>query len=165
MPQTGADDYISKPFNFRILEARINTLLQNRVKLHNYFNSQNINTEVLNPPPVDEENKEHEFLQKIEDLILEKYLDSDSSVFQLAEDLNFSRSSLYRKIKMHTDLSINEFVRSVRIKKVAELIAQKNITISEAAYQAGFNDLKYFREAFVKQFGTTPSEYKKKMKK
>ena len=160
---TGADDYISKPFNFRILEARINTLLQNRVKLHNYFSSQSINTEVLTAP-IEEENKEHEFLQKVEDLILEKYLDSDSSVFQLAEDLNFSRSSLYRKIKMLTDLSINEFVRSVRIKKAAELIVQKNITISEAAYQAGFNDLKYFREAFVKQFGVTPSDYKKKMK-
>ena len=66
---------------------------------------------------------------------------------------------------MLTDLSINEFVRSVRIKKAAELIVEKNITISEAAYQAGFNDLKYFREAFVKQLNTTPSEYKKTSKR
>ena len=161
---TGADDYISKPFNFQILVARVNTLLQNRIKLNNYFSEKSMITEPKENT-AKEENAEHEFLQKVEELIREKYLNSDSSVFQLAEDLNFSRSSLYRKIKMLTGLSINEFVRSVKIKKAAELITQKNITISEAAYQVGFNDLKYFRETFTKQIGATPSEFKKKSKK
>ena len=95
--------------------------------------------------PNEREQLEHKFLEKTEKLILEKYLRSDSSVYELAEDLNFSRSSLYRKIKMLTGQSINEFIRSVKIKKAAELLATKDINVSEAAYKVGINDLKYFR--------------------
>jgi len=158
---TGADDYISKPFIFRILEARVNTLIRNRINLLNYFKAKDPD-HTEKPPTNILLIQEREFLLKTEHLILEKYLNSDSSVFKLAEDLNFSRSSLYRKIKMLTGLSINEFARSVKIKKAAELIESENLTISEAAYRTGFNDLKYFRENFVKQIGITPSEYKKK---
>ena len=113
---TGADDYIAKPFNFQILEARVKTLIQNRISLFNYFKDK---TFVHQETPTQNQllDQEQKFLVKAEELILEKYLASDSSVFKLAEDLNFSRSSLYRKIKMLTGLSINEFVRSVRIKK------------------------------------------------
>lgn len=160
---TGADDYISKPFNFRILEARVKSLIKNRINLFHYFSEKEIpqSSTVVEPKLLQQEK---EFLLKIEKLILEKYLLADSSVFQLAEDLNFSRSSLYRKIKMLTGLSINEFARSVRIKKAAELIESENLTISEAAYRTGFNDLKYFRENFVRQIGITPSEFKKRIK-
>ncbi|MGQ1784896.1 hybrid sensor histidine kinase/response regulator transcription factor [Saccharicrinis sp. GN24d3] len=157
---TGADDYISKPFNFRILEARVIALLKNRISLLNYFNenkTENVEIEINEAQQL-----EHEFLQEIEQLILKKYLNSDSSVFELAEDLNFSRSSLYRKIKMLTGKSINEFIRSVKIKEAANLLANKNITVSEVAYQVGFNDLRHFRENFVKQVGETPSAFKKK---
>ena len=150
----GADDYISKPFNFQILEARVHALLQNRIKLYNYFSKKNIASETR-------KDTEQEFLQKVEKLILEKHLHAESSVFKLAEELNFSRSSLYRKIKILTGLSINEFVRSVKIKKAAELIAQEGVTVSEAAYKVGFNDLKYFREKFTEQLGVTPSKLKK----
>jgi len=158
---TGADDYISKPFIFRILEARVNTLIRNRVNLLNFFKAKDPD-HTEKPPSNILLIQEQEFLLKTEHLILEKYLNSDSSVFKLAEDLNFSRSSLYRKIKMLTGLSINEFARSVKIKRAAKLIESEDITISEAAYRTGFNDLKYFRENFVKQIGITPSEYKKK---
>lgn len=158
---TGADDYISKPFNFNILEARVNTLLQNRIKLYNYFTEKGL-APAKTAESAGSYHPEHEFLQKAEQLILEKYLQSDSSVYKLAEDMNFSRSSLYRKIKMLTGLSINEFVRSVKIKKAAELISSSDITISEAAYKVGFNDIKYFRENFIKQIGATPSEFKKR---
>ncbi len=157
---TGADDYISKPFNFRILEARVNTLIKNRISLAHYFNDKEPDSAEFEIVDV-RQRQEHEFLQKVEQIILEKYLHPDSSVFMLAEDLNFSRSSLYRKIKMLTGKSINEFVRSVKIKEAAHLLASKNITVSEAAYQVGFNDLKYFRENFVRQIGVTPSTFKK----
>lgn len=158
---TGADDYISKPFNFRILEARVHALIKNRISLSNYFSNQKAES------PEDlitdfRQQQEHDFLKKAEQIILEKYLHPDSSVFKLAEDLNFSRSSLYRKIKMLTGKSINEFVRSVKIKRAAHLLATKDITVSEAAYQVGFNDIKYFRENFIQQIGETPSVYKKK---
>jgi len=66
--------------------------------------------------------------------------------------------------KMLTGLSINEFIRSVKIKRAMQLIQTKGITISEAADEAGFNDLKYFRETFIRQTGETPPAYRKKMK-
>jgi AraC-like DNA-binding protein len=93
-----------------------------------------------------------------------RYLTSDAAVFKLAEDLNFSRSSLYRKIKMLTGLSINEFIRSVKIREALRLLKEEGTTVSETAYRTGFNDLKYFRETFIRQTGETPSAYKKKQK-
>ena len=152
-----------KPFNFRILEARVKSLIKNRINLFNYFSEKEILQSATSVEPKVLQ-QEKEFLLKIEKLILEKYLQADSSVFQLADDMNFSRSSLYRKIKMLTGLSINEFARSVKIKKAAELIESENLTISEVAYRTGFNDLKYFRENFVRQIGITPSEFKKRIK-
>ncbi|MGV8096411.1 MAG: two-component regulator propeller domain-containing protein [Mangrovibacterium sp.] len=161
--KTGADDYISKPFHFEILEARVETLIRNRISLFNYFKDK-IPDQATALPDQSLLDREQKFLQKAEQLILDKYLTSDASVFKLAEDLNFSRSSLYRKIKMLTGLSINEFIRSVRIRKAIRLLEEDGLTVSEAAYQAGFNDLKYFREIFIKQTGETPSAYKKKLK-
>ena len=162
--KTGADDYISKPFHFEILEARVESLIQNRISLSNYFKEKTGQTQQEVQPDKMLVDREQRFLQKAEQLVLDKYLTSDAAVFKLAEDLNFSRSSLYRKIKMLTGLSINEFIRSVKIKRVMQLIETKGITISEAAYEAGFNDLKYFRKTFIKQTGETPSAYRKKIK-
>lgn len=159
---TGADDYISKPFNFRILEARVKSLIKNRINLFHYFSQKEILQSATSVEPKVLQ-QEKEFLLKIEKLILEKYLQANSSVFQLADDINFSRSSLYRKIKILTGLSINEFAPSVKIKKAAELIESETLTISEVAYRTGFNDLKYFRENFVRQIGITPSEFKRRI--
>lgn len=153
---TGADDYISKPFKFNVLNARIKTILENRFKVNNYFLSDGRGKSV-------EEDRfkkmEIDFLNRIETYILTHCLETDVSVFKLAEELGFSRTTLYRKIKSLTDMSINGFVRSVKLKKSAELIAD-GMNVSEAAYSTGFNDLKYFRESFKKLFGRNPSEFK-----
>jgi signal transduction histidine kinase/DNA-binding response OmpR family regulator/streptogramin lyase len=154
----GADDYISKPFKITVLQARIKTILDNRVKLFNYFASHNGGTQKLQDG-LYEPDKEMEFLHRVEQHVLDKYLTSEISVFELASELGFSRTTLYRKIKSLTGLSINAFVRSVKIKKSAELIAQ-GMNVSEAAFYIGFNDLKYFRESFKKQLGKNPSEFK-----
>jgi len=153
---TGADDYISKPFKISILKARIKTIIENRIKLTNYFAGLP-QAKSENYPA--EHDKEMEFLQKIENFILENCLDNDVSVFDLASELGFSRTTLYRKIKSLTGLSINAFVRSVKLKKSASLI-REGMNVSEAAYNSGFNDLKYFRESFKKQYGRNPSEIK-----
>ncbi len=154
---TGADDYISKPFKMSILQARIHSLIENRIKLINYFQEKSLVEEQL---PVDpQKEKEIAFLKKIEDYILDNYLSEDISVFDLAIELGYSRTTLYRKIKMLTGESINSFVRSVKLKKSAEFITG-GMNVSEAAYSIGFNDLKYYRESFKKLFGKNPSEFK-----
>ncbi|TLX74999.1 response regulator [Labilibacter sediminis] len=154
----GADDYISKPFKISILKARINAILENRIKIYNYFNKNN-HHEIVEEAESPETNKEMEFLNKVENYILTKCLNSEVSVFELASDLGFSRTTLYRKIKNLTGMSINAFVRSVKLKKSAELITA-GMNVSEAAYSTGFNDLKYFRESFKKLFKKNPSEFK-----
>jgi signal transduction histidine kinase/ligand-binding sensor domain-containing protein/DNA-binding NarL/FixJ family response regulator len=154
---TGADDYISKPFKVSILQARVQSILENRIKLHNYFTNHSDSS--IQEDVDNKTTKEVAFLKKVEDYVLENCLTSEVSVFDLAAELGYSRTTLYRKIKMLTDQSINSFVRSVKLKKSAELIIE-GMNVSEAAYSTGFNDLKYFRESFKKMFGKNPSELK-----
>lgn len=152
---TGADDYMSKPFKFSILKARVNTILENRKKIENYFS--NIPSEEL---PINSlPNKEMIFLDRLNEYIINKCLIENISVFDMAADLGFSRTSLYRKVKSLTGMSINAFVRSVKIQKSAEYI-MNGMNVSEAAYGVGFEDLKYFRECFKKQIGKNPSDLK-----
>lgn len=160
---SGADEYISKPFDFNLLEAKVRALLFNRQKAQRYFSEMGSIVEPTLSQQV-EISKEQEFIRRLEDLIIQKNLLADTSIEKLAEDLNLSYSSLYRKIKLLTGLSINEFVRSVRIKKAAFFLATEDISVSEAAFKVGYNDIKHFRENFIKQIGETPSAYKKKFR-
>ena len=154
---TGADDYISKPFKVSILQARVRTIIDNRIKLFNYFSGQNGHSELVETDT--KTSKEVAFLKQVEDYVLENCLNTEVSVFELAAELGYSRTTLYRKIKMLTNQSINGFVRSVKIKRSADLIGE-GMNVSEAAYSTGFNDLKYFRESFKKMNGKIPSEFK-----
>jgi signal transduction histidine kinase/ligand-binding sensor domain-containing protein/DNA-binding response OmpR family regulator len=157
--EMGADDYLAKPFKFSILNARVNTLLENRRKIMGYFSNAGTDNEPTEVSPLMQ--KELAFLSELEEYIVTHCLADELSVFDLARQLGYSRTSLYRKIKSLTGLSINAFVRSVRIKKSAEFIAQ-GMNVSEAAYSVGFNDLKHFRVCFKKQIGKNPSALKKK---
>jgi response regulator RpfG family c-di-GMP phosphodiesterase len=158
--ETGADDYIFKPFKFSILKARVNSLLENRRKISDYFSSNVANGTIeINQKSTALPDREVEFLQKLEKYILDHCLETEVSVFDLASGLGFSRTTLYRKIKALTGMSINAFVRSIKIKESTRLIEQ-GMNVSEAAYSTGFTDLKYFRESFKKQVGKNPSEFK-----
>ncbi len=158
--ETGADDYIFKPFKFSILKARVNSLLENRRKISDYFSSNAANGTIeINQKSTALPDREVEFLQKLEKYILDHCLETEVSVFDLASGLGFSRTTLYRKIKALTGMSINAFVRSIKIKESTRLIEQ-GMNVSEAAYSTGFTDLKYFRESFKKQVGKNPSEFK-----
>ena len=92
--------------------------------------------------------------------IIESHMDNPAfDVDRLAAEVGMSRSVLYKKLKALTDMSVNDFVKSIRLQKATQLLQQKKLTIYEVAYAVGFNDRKYFSKEFKKQFGKTPSEY------
>lgn len=155
--QTGADDYISKPFDPNYLIEKVQKLLLSQSKLKKQY-SRSIR---LDPSNIEIEPSDEVFLKKCISII-EKNLQKDGfSAESLATILNLSTSSLYRKLKSLTNLSSAEFIRSIRIKRAAQLLQDKNRTVSEIAYEVGFNDIKNFREVFHKHFNCSPTEFRK----
>ncbi|MGI9532542.1 hybrid sensor histidine kinase/response regulator transcription factor [Lutimonas sp.] len=153
----GADAYITKPFDSAFLKARVQNLFLNRVKLIKHYQGNKEESVSTIPEPL-----EDKFLNRMEQLIIEQFDGKDQSIPELAKNLGFSRSSLYRKVKALTGLSINQFVRKVRLNRAAKLIDQGEMNISQVAFEVGFNDLKYFRNCFKEQFGVVPSIYRKR---
>ena len=152
--EAGADDYITKPFDVEILRSKINSLMKKRDDMKRYFSNSSAashneeNTLSTNP-----------FMDAVVKNI-EKHL--DDSTFEakvLADSLNMSLPSLYRKIKQYSDLSILELTRNIRLKKAAELLASQQYSVQEVAEMVGFNDTATFRKRFTEQYGVTPSQY------
>ena len=104
------------------------------------------------------------FLKKGIEIVETHLKDSHFDIKLFSREMGMGRSNLFRKIKAVSGLSTNQFIRYVRLMKAAELIIHTDIRIKEVAYEVGINDLAYFREQFVKAFGVTPSDYKKKYK-
>lgn len=153
--ETGADDYVTKPFNLQLLKTRVRNLVAGREKLRALWLSRpETAPEQVTTNPLDEA-----FLKKIVE-IMEAHLDeSEFSVDDLARKMLVSRIQLYRKIKALTGDAPNALMRNIRLRKAAQLIKTGHFTISEVAYKTGFSDLKYFRERFKELFGKVPSEY------
>jgi len=156
----GADDYIKKPFNPIILIARVRRLLESRKQLKEYYSKK----VTLQPTNVEITPYDEKFLQKAMTYIEANLLDPNLSAESLGNELAMSHSTLYRKIKALTGQSIHEFMRSIRIKRAAQLLETGQYTVSEAAFQTGFSEVKYFRGYFKDQFNCLPSEYAKAKK-
>jgi len=159
--ECGADDYITKPFENELLIARIRSILKGRYTLKRYF----LNEVTLqsNDEKVSEEYST--FLKRGIEIVEEHLKDGDFNVKVFIRKMNMSRSTVYRKVKAISGLSITEFVRYIRLRKAAELMIQTDIQIKEVAYEVGINDPRYFREQFAKLFGVKPSEYIKKYRR
>lgn len=155
--ETGADDYVTKPFNPTVLQLKVRNLLRTRDKLRQLFQD----NQVLNiePSRVTLNSADEKFIGQALDSIERNMSNPEYSVEELGMDVGMSRMQLYRKLKALTGQSANEFIRSIRLKRAAQLLEQHQLTIAEVTYEVGFNDLQYFRECFKKQFGVTPSEY------
>ena len=154
--QQGADAYISKPFDSEVLQLTLSNLLKSRARIIEYFKASKEEPEDRNENKLD-----RLFLEKCEKVILEIGCTDDFNTENLAQELGFSRSSLFRKVKAITGLSINQFSRKVRLHRASKLIQQGEMNVSEIAYDLGFNDLKYFRKCFKEEFGVSPSAFKK----
>jgi AraC-like DNA-binding protein len=99
------------------------------------------------------------FLERINDCILKNLEDAEMDVEKLAKFMNMSKPTLYRKIKSLSDLSPNELINITRLKKAAELLAERNYKIYEVADMVGYASQTHFGRNFLKQFGMTPSDY------
>ncbi|MGQ1784642.1 hybrid sensor histidine kinase/response regulator transcription factor [Saccharicrinis sp. GN24d3] len=150
----GADAYISKPFDPSLLKIRILNILENRRKLkERYLTEPDLNLDQLSYSQADDE-----FIQKINSFIEENIMSSKLNKELLCSEFGISSSKLYRKIKELTDLSPNEMIRTVRLKKAFILLKNKDNNVSEVAYEVGFSDPFYFSRCFRKQFGYPPSK-------
>lgn len=153
----GADGYISKPFELKILEARINNFIMHKKNKQEEFRSNvEVNIDSLEPSSMDKE-----FLDKVISVIKSNMSEGDFDVVQLADALAVSKSSLYRKMKIATGLSPIEFIRNIRLKHGSQLLKDKSISVAEVAYECGFSNPKYFATCFKEEFGVTPKEYQK----
>ena len=155
--ETGADDYVLKPFTNAVLKAKVGSIIKSRKQLKEFY-SKKIS---LEPTDIEVEPGDEKFLKHAIALIERNLTNPEFSVNMLAENLNMSQATLYRKIKSFTNHSISEFIRSIRLKRAAQLIHSKEYSISEISDMVGFSDQNYFRKCFLKQFGVNPSEYQK----
>ncbi|WP_321332266.1 two-component regulator propeller domain-containing protein [uncultured Bacteroides sp.] len=159
--ETGADDYITKPFNFDILSLRIKKLLEIREMRREKFSRQ-IDPEPseITITPLDEK-----LIRKAILYVENNISRSELSVEELSRELGMSRVHLYKKLMHITGKSPVEFIRVLRLKRAAQLLRESQLNVSEIAYEVGFNNPKYFSKYFREEFGMLPSAYMVEMKK
>ena len=152
---SGADDYLTKPFHAPELKIRIKNLIAQRALLRQRFSR----TVVLKPKDISISSIDEIFLKKVMD-IMELHLDDvDFSIEQFQREIGLSRMQLHRKLKALTDHSTSEFIRTQRLIRASELLGKNVGNVSEVCYMVGFTNLSYFSKIFKEQFGVTPSEY------
>jgi signal transduction histidine kinase/ligand-binding sensor domain-containing protein/DNA-binding response OmpR family regulator len=152
--QSGADDFISKPFHADILELRVAKLLEAKERLRKNWQDSVLNQDLQQVVVF-----EDAFLAKATQLVIEHLEDTDFDVEHLEKAMDMSKMQLYRKLKMLTSLAGNEFIRSIRLQQARILLEKGSLHVSEVAYQVGFNDPAYFTRAFKKQYGFAPKTF------
>jgi ligand-binding sensor domain-containing protein/signal transduction histidine kinase/AraC-like DNA-binding protein/AmiR/NasT family two-component response regulator len=153
--EAGADIYITKPFSTQILGLNVRNLLTSREAMKEKYSKQ----VMLMPKKVNIESPDEKFLDKLMTIVEENMENADFNVSFVVDEIGMSQTVLYKKIKALTGLSIVDFIKSVRLKRAAQLLAENKLRVSEIAYRVGFNNRKYFSQEFRKQFGKSPSEY------
>jgi signal transduction histidine kinase/ligand-binding sensor domain-containing protein/DNA-binding response OmpR family regulator len=152
---SGADAYVTKPFDEKILLAQIENLIRSRAKLRDVFSVSDSEW----ASGMAHLNSDKLLIEKAGTIVEQHLNDKNFIVDHLAAKLNISTSSLYRKLKSLTNQSPTEFVRYIRLKKAIKLMTEGNSNVDEIGFAIGFNSHSYFTSSFKKQFGMTPSEY------
>lgn len=164
---SGADSYLTKPFSANLLRSRIHNLLEARRKLAKRFSEKPADVSASEPNqsqsiilnPLDKE-----FLEKLTSLI-ETHLDAEKLDMDFITDkMNMSYSTLYRKVKALTDLTVSEFTLKIKLKSSVELLKTGRYNITEVASMTGFNAISYFRKCFKEEYNVSPSEFLKNLR-
>lgn len=153
--ESGADDYITKPFNLDIFTRKVKNLLQYRRDSHKQ--QMEIAPSKINITPLDQK-----LMQKAIRYVEDNLSRSELSVEELSSELGMSRVHLYKKMVSITGKTPIEFIRIIRLKRAAQLMTESQLSIAEITYQTGFNNLNLFRKYFKAEFGILPSEYQTK---
>ena len=154
----GADAYISKPFHWDILLARVENLMVQKVQRQQLFKNE---IEVA-PKDITISSLDERLIKKALELIETNINNSEYSIEDLSSDMAMSRSNLYRKIHSITGQTPTDFIKNIRLKKAAELLKEGGLTVVEVAYTVGFNTPSYFTKSFKKMFGVLPTQYGQK---
>ncbi len=163
--ELGADDYILKPFNPEILRTKVKRLIKSRLELKQIYTKLLMPSIAESEPAGNEETTvkiEDPFITQILNIVNENLQNPDFNVKKLAEMLNMSQPTLYRRVKQLTNFTIIELVRGVRLKRSAELLRTRQYNVQEVAEMVGYNDIPTFRKHFVDFYGTTPSTFNSK---
>ena len=152
--ETGADDYLTKPFDAEELQVRMKNLIEQRKRLREKFKGEGI----LKPKEIAVTSVDELFLNKVMETVEENMEDEEFSVEDLAGAVAMSRSQLHRKIKALTDVSPSVFIRTLRLERGKQLLEQNAGNASEVAFMVGFNSSTYFAKCFKERFGVSPGE-------
>jgi DNA-binding response OmpR family regulator len=155
--ETGADDYLTKPFDAKELLVRIKNLIELRRKLRERFSK----TQILKPGEIAVTSVDDAFLQKVMSVVEEKLGDEKFGVEQFAREVGMSRSQLHRKVTALIGQTPTDFIRYMRLHRAMDLLKKNTGTVSETAYSVGFSGVSYFSKCFQEQFNMLPSEVKK----
>lgn len=154
--ETGADDYLTKPFDANELLVRTRNLIAQRKKLRERYSGKE---KALDPKEIAVTSIDQRFLEQVLDMLEKQYADGKFGVPEMQQILAMSKSQLHRKTKALTNESPGELLRNFRLKRAAQLLAQKADTVTQIAYKVGFNDLSYFTKCFKELYGVVPSAY------
>jgi signal transduction histidine kinase/ligand-binding sensor domain-containing protein/DNA-binding response OmpR family regulator len=154
----GATDYITKPFNYEMLLSRIRNIISQQVSLKNTF-KQHIDA---HPEEIAISSHDEQFIQNALRIVEKNISNPDFSVEELSRELHMSRVSAYKKLLQLTGKPPIEFIRSIRLKRAAQLLEKSQMTIAEVAYEVGFNNPKYFSKYFKLEYNVLPSAYRGK---
>ncbi len=155
--ETGADAYITKPFNLKLLETQINNLIQSRDRMKERFRKEL----VYKPADIVITSTDEKFLSRAIEVVEKNIANPEFDVISFSHDMAMSQSTLYRKLKAITGESTNNFIKEIRLKRAATILSQNELSISEVSFMVGYDDPAYFAKSFKQKFKSSPSEYAK----
>ena len=153
--ESGADEYISKPFNIKEFKLKVKNMLEGVNRLKNKFSNNN----TLSPSEITVSSVDEQLLKKAFEIIENNISNEQFDIPFFCEELGVSRTMLFTKIKAWTNFTPNDFIQEIRMKRAIQLLEQNKINISQVSYKVGFKNPKYFSKCFQKKYGETPSQY------